>query len=467
MAAPQPVLPSVTDVIDPVLADLGRARSESAPAIQWLNVEPHKYDIQVPCGDRAFLRFDDGTLIGLPAPGKSLRAGDGDVLSLCRSGVVLRAPLLAENGEPTGSHAALKVMSKAAMRSERDSVKAELEVLERLAPRGLSAVAADGFSRPAPGIPRYDFYEDDVNVYVATELAAGGTLRDWGCRSVRALKDAGVFPLWYSDHVPRLFVQLVDAVAYMHSRGVVHLDLDPRNLVVATSVDEEGRMAFELLVIDFGSSRFVSAERGHGALVGDSGVKFKLPFMSPQERSYYHHGGRYEGCPADVFHVGAILWWLLALPPSMVNPMYAGDETIEEADVMHDEHGYWVCNVLRHCSGRHSGRSAPSGEYKVNQCLFCRWDLSIPVYWAQILLSTLHFNSECRASSAELRDTVHELCAELDRCRFAEAAAECSAKEIAEASAALIVNDPPFDAEYVGADDGDDRSDTRCDLDDL
>jgi serine/threonine protein kinase len=68
--------------------------------------------------------------------------------------------------------------------------------------------------------------------------------------------------------------QLLDAVRYMHSRGVCHLDIDPQNIVMETA-DAGG---FLLKLIDFGSG-FTSQQLGLLEVVQ---VKNKVPFRSPE-----------------------------------------------------------------------------------------------------------------------------------------------------------------------------------------
>jgi len=49
--------------------------------------------------------------------------------------------------------------------------------------------------------------------------------------------------------VKRVFVQIIDAVEYCHSRGVYHRDLKPENILVSSQTAE-----FDIFVADFGLS---------------------------------------------------------------------------------------------------------------------------------------------------------------------------------------------------------------------
>ena len=49
--------------------------------------------------------------------------------------------------------------------------------------------------------------------------------------------------------VKRVYVQIIDAIEYYHSRGVYHRDLKPENILVSSKTGE-----FDVFVADFGLS---------------------------------------------------------------------------------------------------------------------------------------------------------------------------------------------------------------------
>ena len=61
------------------------------------------------------------------------------------------------------------------------------------------------------------------------------------------LKKMIIFHLWYLHNS---IVQVLSAVAYMHSEGVVHRDLKPENLLYH-STDEDSK----IMISDFGLSK--------------------------------------------------------------------------------------------------------------------------------------------------------------------------------------------------------------------
>jgi serine/threonine-protein kinase len=129
-----------------------------------------------------------------------------------------------------------------------------------------------------PGIvPIYDAGTlSDGRVYYAMKLVEGA-----------ALGNAGTLP----DRL-RLFQKICDTVAFAHSRGVVHLDLKPENIMTG---------AFgEVLIMDWGIAR-ESTSRG-GIIAGTPS------FMAPEQAAG-------DVSPlADIYSLGAILKTFLPTP---------------------------------------------------------------------------------------------------------------------------------------------------------
>src|SRR5437764_776088 len=96
-------------------------------------------------------------------------------------------------------------------------------------------------------LPLFEFGEDQGRLFLVTPYIEGGTL-------ARHLKRG---PLTLEE-VHLLFVPLVQAVAYIHRRGVIHRDLKPTNILL-DEVLQNFEQAYQLLMTSYQqSSRIIS-----------------------------------------------------------------------------------------------------------------------------------------------------------------------------------------------------------------
>ena len=129
----------------------------------------------------------------------------------------------------------------------------------------------------------YDVGEDDGNTFIVMELVAGRTVGDL-IESESPL-DPG--------RVARIGMSAAQALAHAHSRGVVHRDVAPGNLMV-TSGDE-------VKVLDFGIAR---AARG-SARPGSGTTRGTVAYVAPEQLSGHTPDHR-----ADIYGLGAVLYEL-------------------------------------------------------------------------------------------------------------------------------------------------------------
>ena len=172
--------------------------------------------------------------------------------------------------EQADREVALKIVAregKAGARAER-----EVEAATRLRhPRCLRALA---------------LARDEGHVYVAYPFISGCTLRD-------ALR-GGALDDWSSVEAA---AQILEALAHAHSKGVIHRDVKPANVMVESGEEVSIRL------LDFGMAQIDEAD----TLTAAGDVPGTLAYIAPERL-----GGAEATGAADVWSLGVILWEALA-----------------------------------------------------------------------------------------------------------------------------------------------------------
>ncbi len=191
-------------------------------------------------------------------------------------GVVYRA----EQDKPRRT-VALKLV-RAGLAGERDLKRFELEaeVLGRLQHPGIAQVYNAG-TVPAPTGPQ---------PYFAMEYVDGVTLTEHARRANLGTRDR-----------LELVARIADAVQHAHSKGVIHRDLKPGNILITTDSTPK--------VLDFGVARLTDHDMQTATMHTDIGVVVgTVPYMSPEQAT---------GDPSDldtrsdVYALGVIAYELL------------------------------------------------------------------------------------------------------------------------------------------------------------
>jgi TonB family protein len=136
-----------------------------------------------------------------------------------------------------------------------------------------------------PGIVTlFDVGEEDGVPFLAMEYVEGKT--------IGAVLDEGT--RFKPERVIGLVSQMAAALDYAHSRGVVHRDIKPTNLIV--------NAADEVKVTDFGIAKLADAEITHsGTLLGTPS------YMSPEQAMGENLDGR-----SDIFSLGVVAFEMLS-----------------------------------------------------------------------------------------------------------------------------------------------------------
>lgn len=183
------------------------------------------------------------------------------------SGAASRVYLAEQDG--TGRRVALKVVTcEEGVAAER--LVREARILASLDHPGLVRVHAAG--------------SEGSLCWMALEHVAGGTLEE--------LLAAGPLP-W--SRARQLWIPILEALAEMHRRGIVHRDVKPANILL----DETGRPR----LADFGLARTAADPRltSHGGTLGTP------LYMAPEQI----HAPSLAGPPADVFSAALVLYAML------------------------------------------------------------------------------------------------------------------------------------------------------------
>ena len=158
--------------------------------------------------------------------------------------------------------------------------------------------------------------------YFTMRLVHGRTLADW----IKAAHQSPT-PAETTHEMLGAFLKVCDAVAFAHSRGVLHLDIKPENIIM----EDFGAV----YLMDWGLSRLSDSDRGRDDAVAlsdeaaggvVSGVVGSPSYMSPEQAM---GSQSLVSERTDVFGLGAVLYAILA-----GRPLYLADsidDVLEQA----------------------------------------------------------------------------------------------------------------------------------------
>ncbi|KAJ9132595.1 Serine/threonine-protein kinase ksg1 [Pleurostoma richardsiae] len=152
-----------------------------------------------------------------------------------------------------------------------------------------------------PGIVRlYYTFQDETSLYYVLDLCNGGEL-------LGVLKRTGTF----DEECTRFYgAQILDAVEYMHSRGVIHRDLKPENVLLDDNM--------HIKITDFGTAKLLPDPRNPNPTEGSERQEESraasfvgtAEYVSPELLT-----DKTAGKPSDIWAYGCIIYQLLAGRP--------------------------------------------------------------------------------------------------------------------------------------------------------
>jgi hypothetical protein len=148
-------------------------------------------------------------------------------------------------------------------------------------------------------VPIYDVGEKDGVAHFVMALVTGGNLAELLAREPRQ-------PI---EEARRILREIADALAYAHTRGVIHRDIKPDNILLDAA---SGRV----MVTDFGIARAIEA----GSRLTVTGAAVGTPtYMSPEQAV----GERDIDGRTDIYSLGVIGYQMLTgrVPFTAANPM--------------------------------------------------------------------------------------------------------------------------------------------------
>jgi serine/threonine-protein kinase len=145
-----------------------------------------------------------------------------------------------------------------------------------------------------------DFFEEGGNAYLVMTLVEGSSM--WA-----RIKQQGALP---EAEVLKWAYQLLSALGYCHSRGVIHRDIKPQNIII--------RSDGQVVVVDFGLVKLWDPRdpRTQTAMQG-----MGTPQYAPPEQ--YGTDPGHTDPRSDIYSVGATLYHALTarMPPTVTERM--------------------------------------------------------------------------------------------------------------------------------------------------
>ena len=143
-----------------------------------------------------------------------------------------------------------------------------------------------------PNIIRiYEYFTDEINYYVITEYISGGELYETITKIHQFNESKAAY----------IMKQILGALNYLHSFGIVHRDIKPENMLVEPTSSNDN---INIKLIDFGTCNYVTSEKNLTLKVGSP------YYIAPEVLNKNYN----QKC--DIWSAGVLLYILLiGFPP--------------------------------------------------------------------------------------------------------------------------------------------------------
>mmetsp|Transcript_7381 Transcript_7381/g.13115 ORF Transcript_7381/g.13115 Transcript_7381/m.13115 type:complete len:849 (-) Transcript_7381:86-2632(-) len=141
-----------------------------------------------------------------------------------------------------------------------------------------------------------DSLEKDEFFYLVLELVSGGDLFS------ALMHRAGPRPRLLEKEAAFVFSQLLEGLAFLHGRGVVHRDLKLENILIASETRDGPYVLYRVKITDFGLSKAI----GSGLIEAHHSVVGTRRYAAPEILT----GGTYD-FRVDLWSLGVVLYILL------------------------------------------------------------------------------------------------------------------------------------------------------------
>jgi len=160
----------------------------------------------------------------------------------------------------------------------------------------------------------HNVYETEVYLYIVLELVTGGELFD-------KIVEEGNFS---EEKARNYFIQMLEAVKYLHSQGIAHRDLKPENILL------KDRNSDIIKISDFGLSRVTDGNTTMQTFCGT------LQYLAPEVLNTEKNQAGY-GKECDLWSLGVILYIMISgIPPFNDNSHISNQISKAQFEFPHD-----------------------------------------------------------------------------------------------------------------------------------